>query len=128
VSTPWLSDGWFDLVVAEAAGLQGPPTLEGTVVVEVAGADGTVAGHAVFAAGRLTSGGAGAADGADLTVTLADADAREVLAGTLDPSVAFMQGRMKVAGDMGPLLDLLALAGTEDARARLGRVAERTGS
>ena len=36
-----------------------------------------------------------------------DADARGVLAGDLDPSVAFMQGRMKVAGAMAPLLDLL---------------------
>ena len=128
MSAPWLSGDWFALAVAEADGLSGPPTLEGTVVVEVTGAgDGTVSGHAVFEAGRLVSAGAGPVDGADLTVTLSDADARDVVAGTLDPSVAFMQGRMKVAGSMAPLLDLLALAGTDDARARLGRVAAGTG-
>ena len=56
----------------------------------------------------------------------ADTDARAVVAGDLDPSVAFMQGRMKVAGAMAPLLDLLALAGTDEGRARIGRVAELT--
>jgi putative sterol carrier protein len=58
--------------------------------------------------------------------TLSDTDARAVVAGDLDPSVAFMQGRMKVAGAMAPLLDLLALAGTDEGRARIGRVAELT--
>ena len=61
-----------------------------------------------------------------LTLTLSDTDARAVVAGDLDPSVAFMQGRMKVAGAMAPLLDLLALAGTDEGRARIGRVAELT--
>jgi hypothetical protein len=31
-----------------------------------------------------------------------------MLAGTLDPNVAYMRGRMKTAGDPGLLLDLLA--------------------
>ena len=85
------------------------------------------AAHATFAGGkprreRLRR----PLPGADLTLTLTDADARAVVAGELDPSVAFMQGRMKVAGDMAPLLDLLALAGTDAARDRLGRVAGQT--
>ena len=49
-----------------------------------------------------------------------------MLAGDLDPSVAFMQGRMKAAGAMAPLLDLLALAGTEASTARRARVAGST--
>ena len=123
----WLTDEWFALAGAEAADLHGPPTLEGTVVVEVTGGDaGDAAAHATFAAGRLVGSGSGTVPGADLTLTLTDADARAVVAGELDPSVAFMQGRMKVAGDMAPLLDLLALAGTDAARDRLGRVAGQT--
>ena len=123
----WLTDEWFALAGGEAADLHGPPTLEGTVVVEVTGAEaGDVAGHATFAGGRLVRSGSGTVPDADLTLTLTDADARAVVAGELDPSVAFMQGRMKVAGAMAPLLDLLALAGTDAARDRLARVAERT--
>ena len=118
----WLTDEWFAVAGGEAADLHGPPTLEGTVVVEV----GDVAAHAMFAGGRIVGSGSGTVPGADLTLTLTDADARALVAGELDPSVAFMQGRMKVAGDMAPLLDLLALAGTDAARDRLGRVAGDT--
>ena len=123
----WLSEEWFALAGGQATGLSGPPTLEGTVVVEVTGGEaGDVVGHASFAGGKLVGSGSGAVEGPDLTLTLTDADARAVVAGELDPSVAFMQGRMKVAGAMAPLLDLLALAGTDDARDRLGRVADQT--
>jgi putative sterol carrier protein len=45
---------------------------------------------------------------ADVSVTASAADAGAIAAGELDPSVAFMQGRMKTAGDPGLLLDLLA--------------------
>ena len=63
-----------------------------------------------------------------MTLTLVDADARAIASGDLDPSVAFMQGRMKVAGAMGLVLDLLALAGTDEFRTRRARVAELTDS
>jgi hypothetical protein len=127
VTARWLTDEWFDLAGAEGADLSGPPTLAGTVVVEVTGAvGGDVVGHATFAGGRLVGCGPGAVPGPDLTLTLTDDDARAVTAGELDPSVAFMQGRMKVAGAMAPLLDLLALAGTDGARQRRDRVAAQT--
>ena len=123
----WLTDGWFTLAGAEAEGVHGPPTLQGTVVVEVTGGpEGDLAGHATFADGGIVGSEAGPVDDPDLVLTLTDADARAIVAGDLDPAVAFMQGRMKVAGAMAPLLDLLALAGTEDCRARLSRVAAQT--
>jgi len=123
----WLSDGWWAAAAAEMAGVTGPPTLSGTVDVEVTGGpDGDVAGHVVFAGGRLVASGPGAATGADATLTLTDVDARAVATGDLELSVAFMQGRMKVAGAMAPVLDLLVLAGTDDVRIRRARVAEQT--
>lgn len=123
----WLTDEWFALVATEVAGIHGPPTLQGSVVVEVTGgATGDLAGHVAFADGGVVGSGAGPTDGPDLVLTLTDSDARAIVAGGLDPSVAFMQGRMKVVGAMAPLLDLLALAGTEDGRAGLGRVADQT--
>ena len=85
-----------------------------------------MAGHAAFAGGAAGGERRRPGRGPDLTLTLTDADARAVVAGELDPSVAFMQGRMKVAGAMAPLLDLLALAGTDAARDRLGRLAAQT--
>jgi putative sterol carrier protein len=39
--------------------------------------------------------------------------------GDLDPDVAYMQGKLKVAGDMVRFYDLLPLAGADELRAAL---------
>ena len=49
-----------------------------------------------------------AADGAIATLTLPSADARAVLDGIVQPSVLFMQGRLKVDGDMAAVLAILS--------------------
>ena len=117
-------DEWAEVVRTGCADLAGAPTLVGTLQVDVAGtADGDRSAHAVFDAGSLVAVGEGPADGPDATVTLTAEDARSVLSGDLDPSVAFMQGRMKVAGAMGLVLDVLALATTDGARSVRARIA-----
>lgn len=45
--------------------------------------------------------------------------AEAIRAGELDPDVAYMQGRLKVAGDMSAFWDLLPLAGNDRFRAAL---------
>jgi hypothetical protein len=52
-------------------------------------------------------------DDATVVVTIGVADA------TLDPSVAFMQGKLKAAGHTGVLLDALQSGAAADAIARL---------
>lgn len=87
----------------------------------VAGADtADGADKAGGAAGRVAAGGAGGAGGAvgavgqpEVTLTLAAADAADVLSGQVEPSVAFMRGRLKASGD-GALL-LAFLSSTTDA-------------
>jgi putative sterol carrier protein len=127
VTVRWLTEEWLAAVAAEWSGACGPPTLGGSFVVEVTGGtEGDAAVHAVFDEGRLEGSGAGTMPSPDVTLTLTDADARAVVSGELDPSVAFIRPCMKVAGAMAPLLDLLALAGTDDARACRARMAELT--
>lgn len=46
---------------------------------------------------------------ADVTLTLTPIDADAVASGALDPTVAFMRGRMKMAGDSALLLSVLPL-------------------
>ena len=58
--------------------------------------------------GVVTEGVAGAPATADLTLTLPAPLAGEVAGGALTVSAAFMQGRMKTAGDLGLVLDVLA--------------------
>jgi len=49
----------------------------------------------------------GGTDDPDLVLTTTVDVAREMLDGTLDPNVAFMQGRLKTAGDNALLLRIL---------------------
>jgi putative sterol carrier protein len=49
------------------------------------------------------------ADPADITFTATPADAQALHDGTLDLSVGFMRGQVKMAGDFGALLQFLPL-------------------
>ena len=64
--------------------------------------------------------GAGAPpEPADITFTATPADAQAMHDGTLDLSVGFMRGQVKMAGDFGALLRFLPLTGGTDPRLRL---------
>ena len=51
-----------------------------------------------------------------LTFSMTPATADAVRGGELDPDVGYMQGRVKVAGDMAAFFDLLPLAASADFR------------
>jgi len=62
--------------------------------------------------GAVVATGAGApAESADVTFTATPADAQAMHEGTLDLSVGFMRGQVKMAGDFGALLQFLPLTG-----------------
>ena len=68
-----------------------------------------VAFHWVYSPeGEVVSGAAGAPTEPAVAFTLSKADAGPVLSGTVAPSVAFMRGRLKTAGDNGMVLSFLA--------------------
>ena len=79
--------------------------------VVAAGKKEQARGWAQVDAGALVSKGAGAAaTPADVTFTATPADAQLLHDGTLDLSVGFMRGQVKMAGDFGALLHFLPLA------------------
>jgi hypothetical protein len=103
----FLSTDW--LAAARAA--VRAPALDVRLQVTVTGAPGgDIVWHAVCVDGALVDLGVGPAADAEVALTLPYTDAIAVQRGELDPSVAYMQGRMKTAGDPGKLLDLLAVA------------------
>ena len=70
--------------------------------------------------------GVGALADADVVFTATYADATAIVRGELQPSVAFMQGRLKTAGDPGRLLEVLAVTSTPAFRQGLEQVAATT--
>lgn len=121
----WPSEEW---VVASAAMIAFDAPLDGTVQVTVPGTPGgEFRYYRTYEAGTVTGGGVGLRKDATATLTLPVAEAAEVLAGRLDPSVAFMRGRLKTAGDNGFLLRLLAAWSSPAGRANLTRLGELAG-
>jgi hypothetical protein len=53
-------------------------------------------------------------DAADIMFTMTEDDAQALHDGTLDLSVGFMRGQIKMAGDFGRLLQLLPLTSGRD--------------
>ena len=90
------------------------PGAEGTVRFAVAVAPRReVALHWRYEGGKPVAGGAGTDSEPEVALTIAAADAPDVLSGRVEPSVAFMRGRLKASGD-GALL-LAFLSSTTDA-------------
>ena len=100
----FLSDEWIEAVRASAADVTA-----GDISVRLEVSAGDTQFHAVIVDGAVESVAAGGLSDADVSLTLPIDEATAVAQGELAPSVAFMQGRMKTAGDPGKLLDLLAL-------------------
>lgn len=102
-------DGAVKEAVAQAGGWPEQPGVTGTVALVVSGgAQGVGPFVARLVDGRPVEIRVESPGQVDLTLTLTAADAGAVLDGSLAPSVAFMQGRLRTAGDNGLLLGVLA--------------------
>ena len=104
-----MRDDWLDGWVGRGRSSGGPAGGSGAVQVLVTGlADGDASWHVRIDDGVVAEVAPGAPVMADLTLTLPAPVAESIAAGELTPSAAFMQGRMKTAGDLGLVLDVLA--------------------
>lgn len=65
-------------------------------------------------------------DDAELVLTLTYEDALAIQKGQLDATAAFMQGKLKVAGNMGKLMSLLPVTTSDEYRVLQDQVAART--
>jgi putative sterol carrier protein len=95
----WL-DGW--------AGRGRAPGGSGTVQVVVTGLAGDNTWQVRVDDGVVAEVAPGAPASADLTLTLPVALASDIANGSTSASAAFMQGRLKTAGDLGLVLDVLS--------------------
>ncbi len=97
--------------VGAAAGLAVDPAFDAVVEVVVTGpARSETRAGLVWRDGRLVDTVEGAPGHPEVTFTIAADDARQLREGAMAPTVAFMRGRLKTAGDPGLVLALLAAA------------------
>jgi SCP-2 sterol transfer family len=119
----WLSDEWLKELVASTGARPQVAGANGTISVAVTeGRGDLVSYHWSYQDGVPVDGGVGTAPDSDLTLTIGRADAEAVAKGDVEPSVAYMRGRLKATGDGGLLLGLLASTTTDAYRSWRQRV------
>jgi putative sterol carrier protein len=123
----FLSSEWIELQRQLAADLPERPGASARLQVVVTGTpDGEVTYVQQIEDGRLTEASLGRDDAADVTLTQTHADAVAIARGDLDANAAFMQGRVKVTGNMGSLMALMPLTQSPEYQAFLAALAEQT--
>ena len=76
--------------------------------------DGDIKYYWVLENGKLLESNLGELPDAEVTLTQTYDDAQKIQTGELDANAAFMQGRVKVTGNMAKLMALLPLTNTPE--------------
>jgi SCP-2 sterol transfer family len=113
----WLSEEWLQ-GLAELAGSRPPvPGISGTVSVAITiGRRDQVAYYWSYRDGVPGQGGVGTAADAQLILAAGNDDAASLMSGEVEPSVAYMRGRLKASGDGAMLLAWLESTATDQYR------------
>jgi putative sterol carrier protein len=123
----FLSQEWLDLQHTLAADLPERPGATARLAVVVAGApDGDVAYVQAIEDGRIVESTLGRDEAADVTLNETYADAVSIAKGDLDANAAFMQGRVKVVGNMGSLMAVMPLTQSHEYKAVVAELAGQT--
>ena len=115
----FLTQEWHDESRRMAEGQPERPGASARMQYVVTGApDGEdVRYYWVLENGKLLESALGELEDSEITLTQSYADAVAIQKGELDPSAAFMQGRIKVTGNMAKLMSLLPITGSPEYKA-----------
>ncbi len=106
----WLTQEWLDESTKLAAGQPERPGATARLQYVITdGPDGDVSYYWVVVDGRLVENRLGELVDAEVTLTETHDDAMAIQRGELDANLAFMQGRIKVGGDVAKLMALLPI-------------------
>jgi len=121
----YLTQDWLDEGRRLAADQPERPDVSARIqYVVTGGPDGDVRYWWVVEDGRLVESQIGELDDPDFSLTMTYETGIEIARGQLDPNVAFMQGRMKCAGDVGKLMQLIPITGSPEYRALQAKIRE----
>ncbi|HLF99858.1 MAG TPA: SCP2 sterol-binding domain-containing protein [Acidimicrobiia bacterium] len=79
--------------------------------------EGDVSYYWILEDGKILESTVGVLADADFTITTTYDDSKKIQDGELDANAAFMQGRMKVTGNMGKLMSLMPLTQSPEYKA-----------
>ena len=114
----YLSQEWFDQFVTLAADQPARPGATVRIQYKVTGGpDGDIDYYWIVDEGKILDAKLGSIDGPDFTMTNAYADGAKIQKGELDPTAAFMQGKIKVAGNMAKMMALLPITNSPEWKA-----------
>jgi putative sterol carrier protein len=114
----YLSQEWLDEARELAQSQPERPGASAKMQYAVTGGpEGDIKYYWVLENGKLLESKLGELPDVDFTMTLSYDDSVKVQQGELDPNAAFMQGRMKVTGNMGKLMQLMPLTNSPEYKA-----------
>lgn len=123
----WLTQEWLDESKKLAEDQPERPGASARMqYVVTGGPDGEVKYYWVLDNGKLLESQLGELDDAEITLTQTYEDARKIQAGELDANAAFMQGRIKVDGNMAKLMALMPITNSPEYRELQSRINEIT--
>ena len=123
----YLSQQWLDESRKLAEDQPVRPGATAKMQYVVTGApEGDVKYYWVLEDGKLLDSQLGDPEDSDFALTMSYDDAKKIQQGELDPNAAFMQGRMKVTGNMAKLMSLLPLTNSPEYRALQEQIREIT--
>ena len=123
----FLSQEWHDETRKLAEGQpERPGAYARMQYVVTGGPDGDVKYYWVLENGKLLESSLGDLDDAEITLTQSYEDAVAIQKGDLDANAAFMQGRVKVTGNMAKLMSLLPITNSPEYKQLQNEVREIT--
>jgi putative sterol carrier protein len=123
----WLTQEWLDETRKMAEGQPERPGASARMqYVVTGGPEGDIDYYWVLENGKITESQLGSLADSEVTLTTAYGDALKIQKGELDANAAFMQGKVKVTGNMAKVMALLPITNAPEYKALQTEIAAIT--
>jgi putative sterol carrier protein len=123
----WLSEGWIADTLQLGAAMPYQAGVSATLQYFLTDADGTEYSYYwTIQDGQLGAAGLGEHANPDVELSVSLGDARSMQTGATDATSAFMEGRLRVDGDLDLLMQLLPITGSSEYQQLERELARRT--